>query len=117
MGFPTLKKFILQEYSGIQYAEDELMFVVTSAGIISGKPFRYEENVAIPDYANFLKKKASEYRISNNIKKGVSLDGDDGFFVLTDVTLKSSSAPTTKFPYLVIFYDQVIGVSFGSYSD
>ena len=38
------------------------------------------------------------------------LDGDDGFFTLKNVTIQSANT-TANVPFMVVFFDQVIGVT------
>ena len=41
--------------------------------------------------------------------------GNDGYIILKDVKIRSTSSNTiTHMPFMVVFYDQIIGVSIGN---
>ncbi len=114
MNKPSLKKYITINFSKVELNDNEQFIVVTSAGVASGKPLLNGENALLPNYAQFLVDTVHEYRSNNGISEDEPLCGDDGFIVLTDVTLNASNL-ITHMPYLIVFTDQIVGISIGSF--
>ena len=112
----SLKKELIYHYSLLplaEGAENNLVTVVTSGGIISGTPISIEET---DDSTKFVEQinsmVADKYRKDLDIEDGKSLPGNDGFFTLKDAKLISGTA-TVTFATITIFFDQVAAITVG----
>lgn len=117
MNISSLKKDLIRDFSiipSIEGLEKNKLILITSFGIISGVvPVKEDDALT----ANTLLQKMSEsslidYYNRYSIPDNESIEGSDGFISLIDVTVKTSSA-TYVFPFLNVFFDQVIGVTVG----
>ena len=121
MDAPSLKKSIIIAMSTVpevEGLENNDVILITSAGNICGKLIPVEEIENKTSYnavfANLCNQVKEDYLKENPSAKS-SLSGNDGYLILTDVKIKSTSSnTTTQLPFLVVFYDQIIGVSVGS---
>lgn len=111
----TLKKLIITAMSSapeIEGLEDNDLILTTSAGIIFGKLISDEEANNDP-FAIVCGKIAEDYQ-KENFSSDSCLPGNDGYLYLKDVKIKSTSSNlTTRLPLLIVFFDQIIGVSIG----
>lgn len=91
---------------------NQKLLLVTSLGIITGKPINSsnEEDKNYHDIWKQLNQKSDELKSSyyNNAPK-VKSDGARIF--LKDVEILTGSNSKINIPYLVVFTDQVIGIS------
>lgn len=110
----TLKKYVTTEFASMAFnAKNDHLVLVTSAGIIMGDPAISEEtDSATSSLVDISKDIAGEYRKNNNIPDS-PLDGNDGFICLKNVTVKSPHT-TSHFSFLIVFFDQIIGISIGN---
>ena len=104
----------------VEGLEKNDLILTTSAGIISGKLPSEQE---IDDEKSLY---GVLYKICNNTKeeylKNISstdsepvIVGNDGYIILKDVKIRSTSSNTiTHMPFMVVFYDQIIGVTVGN---
>ena len=110
----TLKKQIilgLATATDLEVLKNNKLFLVTPIGIISGRPCdenNTAENVDGASFLSSLTEKLVEDFDSENI------EGNDGFLTLTDVTVQMAGNFTYSLPHLVVFYDQIIGVTLGN---
>ncbi len=115
----TLKKHLVHSYSCVPLVDsmkDNKLIVVTPSGVISGTPVTNDEtDESIKVFCDISNKFTKEYREENSIDDSQGLDGNDGFFMLKDVTLRSGSN-TYNFGFLNVFFDQIIAVTVGNYS-
>lgn len=110
----TLKKQIIRILSGattVEGLENNKVIIVTAMGMIIGTPY-IEENYDESDLNHHavpivVKETADAYGTEN-------IDGNDGFIMLSDVTIKNGVNNVTNVPSLVVFYDQIIGITIGS---
>lgn len=110
MNKPALKDSFIFGMSLVPEMEglkDNKVIIVTAAGIISGVPYASvtEENGEDPSAIMFdtvLKKLKSE------------TSGSDGALHLTDAVMRDLSGNTVNIGNIVIFHDQIIGVTLGN---
>lgn len=104
---------ILPEIEGL---ENNKFIVYTAAGTFIGTPVNTEkenDSNSTNLIRSFTKNIAEDYRKDNNIPDDQPLDGNDGCFLLSDVTLITGNS-RSNIPILAIFFDQVIGISIGN---
>lgn len=123
MNHSSLKKSLIIAMSCIpkvEGLEENNLILTTSAGIISGKVPSEQE---IDDENSLY---GVLYKICDNTKeeylKNISstdsepvIVGNDGYIILKDVKIRSTSSNTiTHMNFMVVFYDQIIGVTIGN---
>lgn len=125
MNHSSLKKSLILAMSCIpkvEGLEENNLILTTSAGIISGKVPSEQEIDDENSLCGVL------YKICDNTKeeylKNISstdtdsepvIVGNDGYIILKDVKIKSTSSDTiTHMHSMVVFYDQIIGVTIGN---
>lgn len=121
MDIPSAKKQTIVDFyawMASEKYENKSLIIFTSAGIISGKPVvDFEKSDAKAElnskesYAMTCKLLATigdAYKKSYSIKS--PLPGNDGFIMLKDVTVKSAGIESS-FTSMVVFFDQIIGIS------
>lgn len=125
MNHSSLKKSLIIAMSCIlevEGLEESNLILTTSAGIISGKVPSEQEIDDENSLCGVL------YKICDNTKeeylKNISstdtdsepvIVGNDGYIILKDVKIKSTSSDTiTHMHSTVVFYDQIIGVTIGN---
>lgn len=110
----TLKKQIVRHFAAatnIKELRGNKVILVTALGLISGKlcdPKSIEEEISGASVMAALCDTVVEDYGPENI------DSDDGFILLTDVTIRTGGNVNVNIGNLVVFYDQIIGVSFGN---
>ena len=123
MNHSSLKKSLIIAMSCIpkvEGLEENNLILTTSAGIISGKVPSEQEIDDENSLCGVL------YEIRNNTKeeylKNISstdsepvIVGNDGYIILKDVKIRSTSSDTiTHMNFMVVFFDQIIGVTIGN---
>lgn len=123
MNHSSLKKSLIIAMSCIpkvEGLEENNLILTTSAGIISGKVPSEQEIDDENSLCGVL------YKICDNTKeeylKNISstdsepvIVGNDGYIILKDVKIRSTSSDTiTHMNFMVVFYDQIIGVTIGN---
>lgn len=110
----TLKKKIicgLAEIANTDAVKQNEIIITTALGLISGKIYTGEDAKAEPagewSIGKFVPQTVGNYNPAN-------IDGNDGFLVLKDVAIRTGANITFKVPNLIVFYDQIIGVTIGS---
>lgn len=112
MSFPSMKKRLICDLSLVTEIEElkgNEIILVTPAGVVIGYP-------ADPDKLGIVAKLA--HAVSQNHLKDheypddMVLPGNDGYIALRDVQIRTGGA-TYNFEELLVFFDQVIGMSFG----
>ncbi|WP_252247432.1 hypothetical protein [Clostridium sp. ZBS4] len=110
----SLKKATIHRYCCLPFTkefENQSLTIITSAGIITGTPvIKTENDESIMLIADVNNKVSNDYRKNISIKDDYPLPGSDGFFMLKDVKLVSSST-VVSFNVLNVFYDQVIAIT------
>lgn len=117
----SLKKEIIEKLALITGTQtdsseklNENIIVVTPAGVIEGHCSASEIEAGKLGHAiGYL---VDEYIKNNGINEDDFPHDNDGYFILNDVTIHTSLSGSIKMPELVLFYDQVIGVSLGKSS-
>lgn len=123
MNSPSYKKFLIHQLSSATTADilkNNDVILVTAAGIIQGKLSILEETEEVTTKAVFdemLKGWSDDYRSTYNIDTDSWLPGNDGAIALTDVTILYDNGKKAVLPYLVVFFDQIIGITFGDISN
>ena len=116
----TLKKRLIWSYIPSTEVKDSdlsknSIIIVTPFGIVSGKLLDYNNEDNSKDYTLFnqINKLASEtFREENE-----SIPGNNGFIPLKEVTITSSTGAKYNLPALNVFYDQVIGITIGTFNN
>lgn len=116
MKIPSLKKFMLRHYEKVPGSKDfeyHKLILITGAGTICGTPVSEDEE---NNEVGLLFKKnhalVQDYRTTYDIPKEKRLSGNDGYIMLKDVTIMSSNQ-NTRLSSLVVFCDEIIGVTVG----
>lgn len=121
MDKPSLKSTIINELYELSVpsaaAQDSILQILTPSGLIMGTPYYVEINAqtgeetkhssALCDHVLDIVKK---YKSENSVSK------NDGFIMLKNaknVTLNTQAA-TYTFPELIVFFDQIIGITWVS---
>jgi hypothetical protein len=129
MEHPSLKKAIIAGFwNGVtqENLKGNALALVTAAGIIEGYPVTQEESEALKQKKNFAEMSDKEKSVcmtsiltdsaervyDENYKVNHPVPGNDGYILLKNVTFRSANA-TYCLETLVVFFDQIIGVSFG----
>ena len=130
MDKPTLKKTMIQGYCFALTTKEFLnnyLILVTAWGTIMGKPV-LDDELENSEVLNIVDEKLTnqgmlkfistmQTEIGNNYREDYKvtfpLPENDGYMFLKDVTIKNLNA-TYNFPFLTVFYDQIIAVTFGN---
>ena len=113
----SLKKSLIINLSDstlVEGLEQNKLVLVTAFGNIVGKPLNDKDLEHTDDNKNFLPIMVELF--SKEYLKDKTADGNDGYIILKDVKITSPSNTTTNLPFLVVFYDQIIGVTIGNIS-
>ena len=91
--------------------EKNKVIILTSAGLITGTVYA-EDRFPLTDLTHCLvpglaKDVAKDYDASH-------INGDDGYIPLSDVTVTNFPNNVLRIPSLVVFYDQIVGITFGN---
>ena len=114
----SFKKELIQNFQFIPQLEGfekNKLIIYTAAGIFIGTPVdkkNKENNDVIKITSSFIDKFLENYKNTNGIPDESPLDDNDGCFTLSDVVLIRDTT-RMNIPIAVIFFDQVIGISFG----
>ncbi|MDF2907150.1 MAG: hypothetical protein K0R34_2471 [Herbinix sp.] len=115
MSNPSIKKHMITNFSVLSNLEelggDKKVILLTSTGLISG-------NVMMPNSDNPAKKLLADLTsgfASDYKSKYPSNEQDpfDGYVTLEDAVIHSHTGDTNCIPYLMVFIDQIIGVTIG----
>lgn len=105
----SLKKMIIRTLAVAPQTDmfsNNQVILTTAAGVIAGKIV--EENSEKQSDMVFT---TMLDEISKNYK--ADIEGDDGYMLLSDVTVINGNA-RTNLKNLIVFYDQIIGVTLGT---
>lgn len=114
----SLKKYVIKMLAfstELKDADQTCLTFVTSIGLITGRIVN-DEASEIVSADTYLSKKVYKFRedyIKEYEMDEAPLMEDDGVLVLKDVQI-SNNGFIAKMQELVIFYDQIIGVTMGS---
>lgn len=108
----SLKKSVISNLWAMTISEgidQNEVILLTASGIISGKVLSISDQEDA--LAQLVKPIADGYFVET-ATSSEDLSATDGFILLKDVTLVQNSIKTT-FPNLVVFFDQIIGITLG----
>jgi len=91
------------------------LVVLTGAGVISGNPVEkgtIDETSPKTFVSALTQMTFEQYKSDYSIDS--SLPGNDGFFALKDAVLRTGSNTTYNIGEVIIFFDEIIGVSIGT---
>lgn len=116
MSTPSLKKLLISELayaSVVEELKNNEVFLVTPVGIIRGRPVDREKPGMLSELVGLL---AEKHMKDIGLEEGTRAPGNDGYFVLQNAVVKEGNN-SYKFGELVVFYDQIIGISLGKPSE
>lgn len=114
----SLRKNIVRRFfdtlsnDGVQ---DHDLILFTSSGTISGRVPTDKDcdgNPLINAILSACTQEADSYRSEIELPKDNALSGEEGYLCLVDAKLISSTRPISL-PFVIVFFDQITGVSFG----
>ncbi len=130
MEFPSLKKQIINEvyaFMATEALKGNYLILITAAGTILGKPVfdteaqyedlengRLNDKNAVALIFEMIDESKKQYK--KYIPDGSLLPGNDGYIMLKEVTVRANDGVRLNFPTMIVFYDQIIGVTFGNAS-
>lgn len=109
----TLKKQIilgLAKAPDLDALKGNTLILVTPLGVISGS--LCDENSVGKDVAGEAFLLALTKKLAEGFGKE-NIEGNDGYLLLSDVKVQTGGNVTYNLPHLVVFYDQIIGVTLG----
>lgn len=106
----------------IEAFQNNSLVLLTAAGTISGTMIENEDpkNIADTDpnavsaFALGTIVKGCKKAFNKQEEVESEVIGNDGYLILKDVTVTNFSGVTTKMGALVVFFDQIIGVTLGT---
>ena len=110
----TLKKTIimgLATATELEALRDNKLILVTPFGVVSGYACD-KENVNQDEVGASLLTALTEKMVDDFGKENI--DGNDGYLILSDVTIRAAGNMTYNIPNLIVFYDQIIGATIGN---
>lgn len=116
----TLKKNIIIGFSmipDIQEFQGNSILLATPMGLICGTPAKLPDEGGDSDdraAINVLYSKILQH-IGDQYKGEVG--GNDGYLLLDNVSIRSNGNQTINVGTMIVFYDQIIGISFGTLQD
>lgn len=115
----TLKKYLsvaLASSTKVEGMTKNQLIVITGAGTIIGRLASEDDTEAqklLPNLANLL---TEDYK-KEFLDSSEDLPDNDGFLVLVDAQLLTSANNTVNFPSIIVFFDQIIGITVGSHDN
>lgn len=110
----SLKKQIIQTIAGATMVEGltgNSVIVLTAAGVISGRLAMTDPSDQISQPQDIIPALVKNVVADNNPE---TVSGNDGFLVLEHASVRNVSGQCTNVDSLVLFYDQIIGITLGS---
>lgn len=107
----SLKKIMCTNYavlSSLEKMKGNKVFFLTPLGIISGRYMSSE-----PDENKLCLATLTKGFFNSIPEDAREANGNDGYILLEDVEVAHGSS-VSRFPELMIFFDQIIGVTFGA---
>lgn len=122
MNIPSIKKQIITHFCGLTQTDllkGNKLILLTAFGIVSGElifdvPDDSSEDINNKVLSNIIKRISDDYCADYSIE--LPTNGNDGCFLLKNVEILSSSTSqkSISLAQLVVFFDQIIGVSVGN---
>jgi hypothetical protein len=117
---PSLKKSIIFDlYSVLDTLKPEgsKIVLLTAAGVVTADPVNPDEiNTEKPDGSLITAVKHLSDNYRKLYKQESPAPGNDGYIVLRNARLRSLGQDTS-FDVLIVFFDQIIGVTIGGFSN
>jgi len=121
---PSMKKYLVMEFADAPNMDlksgkvGEAHFF-TSFGVISGRSLDNPGEVSDKSTASelFAKHAAEIYQKEYCEENTGFAPGNDGYVVLVDVTIRTITNQHYYMPSMVLFYDQIIGMTLGDLSE
>lgn len=124
MDKPSFKKELIKKISTLTLLDEfnkSKVIIVSALGVITGKlfvpPSDDEINSNRIGYDIILtklsKKFADDYKKEFDMPNEVSLNDNDGYISLVEVSITTSGI-TINMPHLNVFFDQIIGITIGN---
>jgi len=119
---PSQKKELVHDFwqlSGHPELHNGKLIIITAAGLITGVPAERQIDADYKDlekrqfFTKFFDDSIRMYRKKHDMPDEESTSGNDGAIALQDVVIHSGIKQTSM-PFLVVFYDQIIGVTIGN---
>lgn len=123
MNEQSLKKSVVLAFSEVSTQIKNSLILMTPMGLICGKvsdaeiPTEEELNkihdrATVEEGASVIAAILASARLNYG---EIPVVGNDGYLALTDVTVKVPRGDTFNMGNLVVFYDQIIGITFGEF--
>lgn len=117
MGIPSLKKTIIKYFANIPNIEDlknNNLILFTTSGIISGKLLlESTENSNNKVFSDIVEDVINTYRSDNSLDELKPLNDNDGFLMMENVVIFESNR-SINMPFMIVFFDQITGISIGN---
>ena len=110
----TLKKTIIRGLAvatGLEALRNNKLVLVTPIGVISGY-LCDEDNLGQDATGEVLLSTITE-KLTTDFGED-NIEGNDGYLLLSDVKVQTGANMTYNLPNLIVFYDQIIGVTLGN---
>lgn len=107
----SIKKYLIANASSLAslgYQEGATLNLITASGIISGLPLTNEDDF----FFGYVREVVKNYKDDNNLPTDYIPEGNDGFILLKDATVRSGDLTFTT-GSIAVFFDQIIGVTVG----
>lgn len=112
----TLKKYLsiaLASSTKVESMTRNQLVIVTGAGTIIGRLVSEDDSEAQKLIPSLASRFTEDYK-KEFIDSSEDLPDNDGFLTLVDAQLLTSSNNTVNFPSIIVFFDQIIGITVGS---
>lgn len=113
----SLKNYIIRGIAtipSIEGMEKNKIILVTSCGLIIGEIFKSTNDLSLSNaFFTAVDTIASTYLENNKLSPDFIPDGNDGYILLKNVTIKNTTGDIAL-PTLCVFYDQIIGATIGN---
>ena len=118
MNKPSLKKTVILSMAKAREFEhlgENKLVLLTPMGIITGTMAKLRDG-EVSKSSELISHIAKSAKESYDEKFGGDepLDGNDGYIILENATTMPSDGRSYNFKQLVVFYDQIIGVTIGA---
>lgn len=115
MSNPSIKKHMIKRFSVLanfeELGDNNSVIFLTASGLISGKITAPASDNQIKDFLpKLIAKLADDYADKYPLS---DLDPYDGYVVLENAVIHSQTGETNSIPHLMVFIDQIIGVTVG----
>lgn len=117
MGVPSLKKFLITALAHVTTMKEggfnkDSIVIVTAAGVITGKQSIYDPNSKPSENQVTTIVEVADKEYKKNFTES-TVAGNDGYLTVRGATLTMSSGVQYTFDNLVVFFDQIIGITVG----